>query len=318
MAEFTWNFDAPSGTYKSHAMSSRLWEASVQMSIFMDHVQPIDGFGRNSGETVTLIRVANMTEPTSAALQESVRIPEDEFTLSTNTITVQELGRAVPFTSLSKDLSKYDMENPIQRKLRDQMRLTLDTMAANAFQAGLVKYVPTGTAGSPTNTITTNGTPGATASRNLQMFDIEEIRDYMFDTLHVPPPGGDGDYIGIFRTLALRGLKRDDDWADWHRYTDPQVKFNGEVGRIEGIRFMETNHATALGKVGSGSVLGEGVVFGEDAVAMAEAMTPELRAAIPEDFGRSRAVAWYGILAFDVIWDTGNPGEARIVHVTSA
>lgn len=316
MAEFTWSFDAPSGTYKSHAMSAKLWETSVENSIFMDHVRPIDGFGRNSGESITLIRVANITEPTSAVLQEAVRIPEDEFSLSSKSITVQELGRAVPYTSLAKDLSQFDIENPIQRKLRDQMRLTLDTMAATAFKLAKIKYVPTGTAGSPTDTITTNGTAGTTASRNLQMFDVEEIRDYMFDTLRVPPIDG-GDYIGIFRTLAMRGIKRDDDWADWHRYTDPQVKFNGEVGRIEGVRFIESNHANALGKIGSGSVLGEGIVFGEDAVGMVEAMTPELRAAIPGDFGRARAVAWYGILAFDIIWDTGNAGEAKVVHVTS-
>jgi hypothetical protein len=64
-------------------------------------------------------------------------------------------------------------------------------------------------------------------------------------------------------------------------------------------------------------VLGEGVVFGEDGVVLAEAMTPELRAAIPGDFGRSKAVAWYGILEFGIVWDTGNAGEARIVHVSS-
>jgi hypothetical protein len=58
-------------------------------------------------------------------------------------------------------------------------------------------------------------------------------------------------------------------------------------------------------------------VFGADACAMAEALTPELRAAIPQDFGRQKAVAWYGILAFDVIWDTGNAGQAKSVHVTS-
>jgi hypothetical protein len=59
------------------------------------------------------------------------------------------------------------------------------------------------------------------------------------------------------------------------------------------------------------------VVFGSDAVAMAEVMTPELRAAIPQDFGRSKAVAWYGNLGFGLIWDTGNAGEAKVVHVGS-
>jgi hypothetical protein len=42
-------------------------------------------------------------------------------------------------------------------------------------------------------------------------------------------------------------------------------------------------------------------------------MTPELRASIPGDFGRAKAVAWYGILEFDVIWDTDNAGEAKMV-----
>lgn len=313
MAQFTWTFDAPTGTYKNHAMSSRLYEAAVENSVFMDHVRPVEGFGRHKGESITLTRVQNITEPTTADLEETVRIPEDEFNLTTKTITVTEMGRAVPFTSLSQDLSEYDIENPIQRKLRDQMRLVLDTKVATAFKTALIKYVPTGAA---SNNITVNGTPGALATSNMNFFHVEEIRDYMFDTLQVPPLDGD-DYIGIFRTLGLRGIKRDDQWEEWHKYNDPQAKYNGEVGRIEGIRFIETNHARALGKIGTGSVLGEGVIFGEDSVAMAEAMTPELRAAIPGDFGRSKAVAWYGILGFGSIWDTGNAGEAKVVHVTS-
>ena len=313
MAEFTWTFDAPTGTYKSHAMSSRLYEAAMENSVFMDHVRPVDGYGRNSGETVTLTRIANITEPTSAVLSESVRIPEDEFSISTRSITVQELGRAVPYTNLSQDLSKFDTENPIQRKLKDQMRLVLDTLAATAFKETAIKYQITGASAA---TITTNGTFGGAATANMNIYHVEEIRDYMYDTLRAPTIGGD--YVGIFRTLGLRGIKRDADWEEWHKYTDPTVKWNGEVGRIESVRFIETNHANALGKVGTGSVLGEGVIFGEDSVAMAEAMSPELRAAIPGDFGRSKAVAWYGILAMEPIWETGNAGEAKIVHVGSA
>lgn len=316
MANFTWAFNAPSGTYKNHKLSEKLFEASVENSIFMDHVQPASGYGRSSGETVTLTRVRNVTEPASADLDESMRIPEDEFSLSVRSITVKELGRAIPFSSLSGDLSKYDLDNPIQRKLRDQMKLVLDTKAATAFKQASVKYVPTGTSGTPTNNIAVNGTPGAQASRNMQMFDVEQIRDYLFDNLYAEP-GQNDDYVGIFRTLGLRGIKSDAAWNDWHKYTDPQAKFNGEVGRIEGVRFIETNHARALGKIGASNVLGEGVVFGADAVALAEAMAPELRAAIPTDFGRQKAIAWYGILELAIIWDTGNAGEAKVVHVSS-
>jgi N4-gp56 family major capsid protein len=314
MAQYTWTFDAPTGTYKSRALSERLYEAALQETIFMDHVKPIPAFGKRMGETVTLTRIKQLTEPTSAALSENERIPEDQLTINTTSITVKEWGRSVPFSSFSDDLSKFDIENATQNALKNQLKLYLDAAAAAAFKSAKIKYVPTSASAA---TITTNGTPGATAASNLNVFHLEEIRDYLYDTLFAPPANGE-EYIGIFRTLALRGVMRDQAWVEWHKYTDPAAKFNGEVGRIEGIRLIETNHSAALGKVGSSSVLGEGVVFGADAVAMAEVLTPELRAKMPEDYGRSKGVAWYGIFEFGLIWDTGNAGEAKVVHVTSA
>lgn len=311
---FTWSFDAPTGTFKSHALSQRLYEAAVAKSVFADHVTPIEGFGKNMGEDVTLTRIQNLTEPSDPDLVETERIPEDDFGLSTQSVTINELGRAVPFTSFSADLSHFDLENQIQRTLRDQMQLALDTKAAAAFKQAQIKYIPTG---GTSRTIETDGTFNTQATENMNVWHCEEIRDYMFDTLHAPPADGE-DYVGIFRTLGLRGIKRDDDFEEWHKYTDPSVKYNSEIGRMEGIRFVETNHSQALGKVGSSSVLGEGIVFGADGVAMAESQTPELRAAMPQDFGRSKAVAWYGQLGWALIWDTSNSGEARVMHVGSS
>ena len=313
MATFQWQFDAPNGVFKQHALSAEIYKAAVAEAVFMDHVKPVNGFGRKMGENVTLKRVAAISEPTSADLSEGIRIPEDTLTLSTRAITVGEIGRAVPFSSFAEDLSELDLDGTVQGELRRQMRLVLDTKAATAFKNAKVKYAPTGLS---SNNIATNGTFGATATANMNVYHCEEIRDYMFDTLFVEPADGD-DYIGIFRTLGLRGIKRDPDWEEWHKYTDPSVKYNSEVGRVENIRFIESNHSNALGKVGTSSVLGEGVVFGADAVAMAEVMSPELRAAVPQDFGRQKAVAWYGILAMDTVWDTGNAGQAKIVHVGS-
>lgn len=313
MTQFQWQFDAPTGVFKSHEMSAALYQASVADSIFMDHVKPVSEFGRKMGETITLKRVSAISEPTSVDLLEGVRIPEDSLTLSTKGITVGEIGRSVPYTSLSDDLSVLDIENTIQAELRRQMKLALDTKVSTAMtsSSAKLKYVPTGLASSSTST---NGTAPTQALANMNVYHAEEIRDLLYDTYFVEPAEG-GDYIGIFRTLGIRGLKRDPDWEEWHKYTDPAVKFNSEVGRLESIRFIETNHG--LSKIGSNSVLGEGVVFGADFCAMVEAMTPELRAAIPSDFGRSKAVAWYGILAFDIIWDTGNAGQAKGIHVTS-
>lgn len=312
MPQYTWTMDSPTGTYKSHAMSRDLYEAAIAETVFVEHTRPESGYGKKKGESVTLVRVRNTTEPTAAELSETDRMPEDAFTLSTRTLTVREIGRAIPYTSLSEDLSAFDLLNPIQTQLRQQMSLYMDTLAGTAYKAALIKYVPTGVASS---TITTNGTPGATASANVNVYHLEEIRDYLYGTLQAPMM--EGCYVGIFSTLGLRGIKRDPSFEEWKKYTDPSAKYASEVGKIEQIRLSESNHVGVLPATGTGSVLGPGVVFGQDSVAVAEAMAPELRAAIPSDFGRSKAIAWYGILTFGLIWDTANAGEARVMHVTS-
>jgi N4-gp56 family major capsid protein len=308
----SWTFDAPSGVYKNHALSMNMRMAAVEDSVFMDFARPENGYGKKRGESVTIVRVANITEPTSPYLDELQDIPEDDFSMSTHAITVREIGRSVPYTSLDEDLSEYNISNPIQTKLVEQLTKVLDTMVATAFQACQIKYAPTGVASS---TIATSGTFGAAATSNLTVWHLEEIRDYLYDTLFCPMIGDS--YVGIFRTKSIRGIKRDPDWEEWHKYTDPQSKFNSEVGRMEEIRMIETNHSQALGNVGTGSVLGEGVVFGDDAMAMAEAVSPHLMASRGDKWGRNKAVAWYGVLEFGEVWPTANAGQARIIHVGS-
>lgn len=311
---FTWNYDAPSGVYKNHEMSSKLRMAAIAETKFMQFVTPEAGYGKKKGESITITRVSNIAVPSSGKISENNRIPEDELVLSTVAITVAEWGRAVPYTSLSEDLGKFDVENMIQKKLRDQMALVLDRAAANGFKQALVKATPDGVSSIQ---FSTNGVAPTQALANLDVYHIEQIRDYMFSTLNIPPYEGD-DYICLVSTKGKRGIISDPNWETWHKYTDPQSKFKSEIGRLENIRFVEINNQLSLsGSLGLNGVLGEAVFFGDDAVAMAVAQDPELRAAIPQDFGRSKSVAWYGVLEFGQVWNTANPGEAKIVHVTS-
>lgn len=316
MAQFTWTTDVPSGPLKNHALSNKIRQQAVEDTKFFPFVTSEPNYGRGRGETVTITRISALTEPTSPVLTEGVRISEDTFAVATRSITVEEIGRAVPFTDLSKQLSTFDPQSQIQKELRRQLALALDTLTAAAFKRGKVYYIPTGLTSAVNDT---DGTPSTAATENMNVFHAEEIYDLLYDTYRAPPVDGD-DYVGIFRNLALRGMKRDPAWEEWHKYTDPQAKYNGEVGRMEQIRFIGTNHNLALGKKGTGSVLGEGVVFGDDAVSLAEAMTPELRVEmnVGQDFGREHAAAWYGILRMEPTWDTANAGENRIIVVSSS
>lgn len=314
--DFTWSFDAPTGVFKNHAMSSELRKAAIVETKFMQFVKPEPGYGKNKGESITISRVSNLSIPSNGRIEESQRIPEDQLTITTKSITVSEWGRSVPYTSLSEDLGSYNMENVVQRALKDQMMVTLDNGAAGAFTGSSAKVVAY-PAGISTLTFTTNGAAGGQGLANLNVYHVEQIRDYLFSTLNAPPYEGD-DYIGLVSTKAKRGIISDPAWQQWHTYTDNEAKFNGEIGRMEGIRFIEINNTSALsGSKGAAGVQGEAVFFGADAVASAVALDPELRAKVPTDFGRSKSVAWYGILEFGVIWDTANAGEGKIVHFSS-
>lgn len=315
--QHSWVYDAPTGVYKNHALSSDIRMASIAMTKFVQFAQvPEDGYGSGKGSNVTITRISNVAVPSDDSLNELERIPEDTLSLSTQAIEAVERGRAIPYTSLSLQLAHFNLENAIQKKLRDQLSLRMDALSATAFKVGQLKAIPDGVA---SLTFDTDGTSSTTAAANLNVYHLEQIRDAMFSTYNIQPYEGD-DYMCIASTKALRGIKRDPNWEKWKTYTEPSAKYNSEVGRIEGIRFVESNNTNALSaSLGSGSVLGEAVFFGDDPVAMASVLDPELRAKESEDYGRSKGVAWYGIYGFGQIWkDSATAGEARVVHLHSA
>jgi N4-gp56 family major capsid protein len=318
LAENTWVANVVDGVLRNHFISSQIFYASVAETKFDEFATEVDDYGLHSGESATLTRISNIVEPLDGTLIETQRIPEDDFKISATQVPVREMGRAIPYTELLRDFAHFNLDNAIQRKLRQQMTLILDTMYAKACKLSLLRYTPTGVVATPTNSFTTTGTFGAVASRSLLVYDLEELATILYDTYQAEPYEGD-DYIGIFRFRSLMTVRRDPAWQIWHQYTDPQAKYNGETGRIEQIRCIETNHAQALAYVGTGNVLGEGVVFGADSYAMAENVTPELRAGIPQDYGRSRGIAWYGQIGAKLVWsqDSSNPGESNLIYIGS-
>lgn len=312
----SWTFDAPTGVYKNHAISSNIRMAAIAMTQFMQFTRPVEGYGMHKGSNVTITRVSNVAVPSDDSLNELERVPEDTLSLSTQAIAVTERGRAIPYTSLALDLAHFDLENAIQKKLRDQLALRMDILSSTAFKVGKVKAIPDGIA---SLTMDTDGTASTTAASNINVYHVEQIRDQLYSTYNVQPYEG-GDYMCVISTKGRRGLIRDPNWEKWKTYTDPSAKFNGEIGRIEGIRFVESNNTNALsGSLGASSVLGEAVFFGDDPVVMAVVKDPELVAKQSDDYGRARGVAWLGTYGFGQIWsDSATAGEARVVHVTSA
>jgi N4-gp56 family major capsid protein len=317
MAEFTWDQDYPGGPLKNHALSQRILMAAVEPSRFLQFVESEPGYGRGRGEAITIPRIKNIPEPLSAIFEETDRVPIDKFSMLSTEIRVQYYGRGVEYTEKAELLSYFDLTDRIQAKLRSQMQLALDTECAKSFKQAPVSFIPTG---ATTGTFEATTIPTVPATSNISIAHIQLIRDYMMDTVHVPGWKGGEYYYCLATTKALRGIKSDPLFVEWSKYSRPEQAFmKGIVGSIENVYMVEVIHANALrSDLGTGGVLGEAVVFGEDAVGLAVAMDPELRAALPANFGLSHAVAWIGLLGFKILWPEPDAGHARVVHVTSA
>ena len=192
MATFSWVPDIPAGVLRNHYISSQLRKQAIAEAKFMAHVKPEPGYGKRKGESVTIPRTKSLPEPVNPRLLETQKIPVDKFAVGTTSITVTEWGRALELTNFAEELNSFDLKNPMQAALRDQMKLSLDTGAAAAFKSAMTKYIPTSLT---TGVFDTDGVASTQAVENLTLAHIAEIRDYMYSVLFAPPVDAEGNYL---------------------------------------------------------------------------------------------------------------------------
>jgi N4-gp56 family major capsid protein len=305
----SWQYDAPSNTYKNFVLSSKIRRQAISDTQFMKFLTPEPGYGRKKGESVTITRILKL--PLATRVGETDRLPSGRPPIETKQVKVSEWGFKIPVTDFEKNLTFYDIMNPFQATLRDQIELTMDVMAASALKLTPIKYVPLAAGAS----ISTNGTPSGTSDQNLSVANLREIHDYLHDNLKTPYYKN-GNYVGILSTKAARGIKNDPEYKDWQAPTSSEPLMNGELKSIEGFTLIETNNMDALARLaGASTTTGEAMFFGADAAGMLEVQSPEIRMGVPDDLGRFQDVGWVGVLDAFLVWETA--ALARAIHVTS-
>jgi hypothetical protein len=225
----------------------------------------------------------------------------------------------VEYTDLDRQLSIFDPASYLQKALRRQMERVMDTAAAAAFKHADVKicFTPTGIS---SGTFDTDGTPSTAATAALSFDHMGILADYLAGDIHCPPYEGE-DFIMLSCRRNLRALKQDSLWQAVHLYLQKgDLFFRGEVGKAENIRCIQIDRQEAFDNQVGSTAIGEAVLFGDEAVVRVEVDAPQLYADpnYQSDFGRTKAVAWRGILAFASLWDTANDGEAKIIRIASA
>ena len=67
----------------------------------------------------------------------------------------------------------------------------------------------------------------------------------------------DGSFVGIIHPDCEYDLTSDPEWKDMNKYTTPDLAWNGEIGKIAGVRFVETTEAKIWEKAGKAPSSGD-------------------------------------------------------------
>jgi len=192
-------------------------------------------------------------------LNESVPVPETNFTISRGSLTVEQMGNSIPWTGLLDNMSEQPVKDVIGQVLKDDANETLESKAHTQFDATLLTV--TAASGSSTTAITveTTGTATATNDVPLHKAHVKRIATAMKER-NIPAYDGIN-YMCVARPDTYSTFT--DDLEGISVYIDRGFGMiqNGEIGRYSGVRCFEQ---TAIASEGwSNSKSDAAYFFGE-------------------------------------------------------
>jgi N4-gp56 family major capsid protein len=317
MAGQLWGTDASGGYMYTDELSDVLRTALQPMARFRQFCDAKDATdkGLGKGEIYHWNIYGDLegdSDGSLGELDENEVTPEDGFSITQGSLTITEYGRSVPYSGKLDNLSKHPVTEIIQKQLKNHANKVLDRAAYNQFDSTPLTVTPVSGNSATAITIETSGTPTATNDIAMNNVHVKLIVDQMKER-DIPVYNG-SDYFALARPSTLRDFK--DDIEALHSYVDAgfNMILNGEVGRYEGVRFIEQTNIASEGWTNAKS---DAVFFfGEDTVAEAIVVPEEIRGKIPTDFGRSKGIMWYYIGGFGLVHTVA--AQARIIKWDSA
>lgn len=220
-------------------------------------------------------------------------------TLSTNTrqISVYEYGNAISTSEFLLQTSFRDVMADAAVLLGRDYATVVDSEERAVLETTTQKVYAGRVAGHST-----------LAATNI--LDVRAIKDAVeiLSTKNIPKVGGDF-YVCFVHPHQSRNLRDDNAWITAAEYGDPDRIFNGEIGRIEDVIFIETTDLSVIpantGAAPQNTTVDtyKSILFGAEAFAKAVALPVEMRDNGIVDFGREHSLAWYSIMGFGTLRD---------------
>ena len=228
----------------------------AQASLVHDQFGQKRPIPKNGGKTIEFRKFAALNKALTP-LTEGVTPDGKGLTVTTITATVNQYG---DYITQSDVLELTSLDNTIleaTKLLGRQAGLTLDTIVRNVMQSGTnVTYCPKA-----------DGT--AVTSRagldNTCQLTVDVIKQVVAKLRAQNAPTINGKYVAIIHPYAAYDLMSDERWIEAHKYAKPENLYEGEIGEVAGVRFVQTSEA----KIYSGGVFGT-LIFGDGAYGVTE------------------------------------------------
>lgn len=210
---------------------------------------------KNGGKVIEFRKFAPLAKALTP-LTEGVTPQGKSLYVTTITAEVSQYG---DFITMSDMLDLTAIDNVVVEALKllgRQGGATLDTVVRNVLQSGTnVMYCPKiGTGGAET-AVTSRSGLDTTCKLTVKVIQqaVAKLRAQNAPTIS-------GKYVAIIHPYAAYDLMRDPEWIDAHKYAQPDNLYEGEIGEIAGVRFVQTTEA----KIYDGGVFGT-LIFGDGA-----------------------------------------------------
>lgn len=215
---------------------------------------------QGSGKTIEFRKFAPLAKAMTP-LTEGVTPDGKSLEVSTVVATVNQYG---DYITMSDVLELTSIDNVVVEALKllgRQGGATMDTVVRNVLHTGTnVTYCPKVAADGTETAVTSRGALDNTCQLTVKVMQqvVAKLRAQNAPTIK-------GKYVAIIHPYAAYDLMRDPEWIDAHKYAQPTELYEGEIGEITGVRFVQTTEA----KIYEGGVFGT-LVFGDGAYGTTE------------------------------------------------
>jgi N4-gp56 family major capsid protein len=201
-------------------------------------------------------------------LTEGVIPTGQKFGVSYLTGTIDQYGT---YTSVTDQLEFHAYDDVIlaaTEEMGASMAETQETLIRDGLLVGTNVMYCDNVAGTTVTTPTSPATMFASASHGYALLTSDMVNRAVTKMKKDRVPRINGKYVAVIHPSVAYDLRSSTDWIEAHKYAATTEIFNGEIGELHGVRFIEDVFAPVLGgddyKNGDNTVTYATYFFGKD------------------------------------------------------